>query len=204
MKYMNKFMTSILFLVLASVQVFGQATEATFTVGGTGTTSATAFVPTASSAAEIRDLAVRTDTGVTTATVDIRTAKSRYPITSATAASTSVLYFSNTGSAIVTIGDYVIFEDASVTTPSYYLFRAKSVTSTSITVQETITVAAAITDNIYPLNAAVRRPQQPVNSPTANNRVSIWLPAGLPSALTVDGNTTSCSIAVSGVRGNSK
>lgn len=201
---MKKFLSLILLTVLASVQVYGQATEATFLAGATGTTSATVFVPTASSAAEIRDLSYRLDAGVTTGTVDIRVAKARYSITSATAASGTTLWFANTGSAIVTQGDYVIFEDASSPTANYYLYRAKTVTSTSITVQETITPATALLDNVYPLNATVRRPAPPVNSTTSANRVSIWLPAGLPSALTLDGNTTSCQLEVSGVRGNSK
>lgn len=200
---MNKFLSLALFVALGISQAFGQATESTILAGNTGTTSATVFVPTGTSAAEIRDIAHRLDNGVTTGTIDIRTAKSRSVVTSATSASQSVLWLDN-DPTLVSVGDYVIFEDADSTTTPMYLFRAKASASTSITVQETIGVATTTSDNIYPLRAAVRRPAQPNHSPTANPHVSIWLPAGFPSALTLDGNTTSCSIAISGVRGNSK
>ena len=202
MKNMKNLLLSAAF-AFASLQAFGQATESTILSGATGTTSATVFVPTATSAAEIRDITHRLDTGVISGTVDIRTGKSRSSVTSATAASTSVVYFDN-DPTLTSIGDYVIVEDNSSTTAPYILLRAKASTSTSITVQETIGVALTTSDAVYPLAPAVRRVAQPNNSPTANARVSIWLPAGLPSALTLDGNTTACTLEISGVRGNSK
>jgi hypothetical protein len=201
MKNYLKLLTSLTLALTASV-AFGQAVvESTFVEGNTGTTSATVIVKPGSGAAEVSDIAYRLDTGTTSATVDIRTGKNRVQPNSATSGSGSVLWFDN-NPTLVSAQDYVIFNDVSGKT--FELLKCTASASTSITVQETISVATATDDYIFPLNSRVRRPAPPVNSTTAGNKASIWLPAGLPSAITLDGNTTSCQISISGTRGNSK
>lgn len=197
---MKKFLTLIAMLALGVTASYAQV-ESTFVEGATGTTSATVVVKPGTSAAEIRDVGFRVDAGNNSATIDIRTGKSRKNVNSATSGSGTVLWFDN-DPTVATTDDFVLFEDASLGT--YSLLRVQASATTSITVRETISVATTTSDGVYPLNARVRRPAPVSPSSTVSYVTSIWLPAGVPSALTLDGNTTSCQIAISGVRTNTK
>lgn len=167
--------------------------------GATGTTSATVIVQPASGTFNLTDLQWRVDSANTSATVDIRTGKARVAVTSATAASGTALWFSNSSPTLVAAQDYVIYFNAAAGT--YTLLKCTASTSTSITVQETISPATATADNIYTLNARIRRPaSSSAASVTVAGASNLWFPANLPTALTVDGNTTSCQISISGVR----
>lgn len=192
----------ILALVMASVLLSGSALQAaelhvksTFGASADGTTSSTVFAPKASGVGQITDLAYRLDSGLTTGTVDIRRAESEQSISSATSTTGSVLWFDN-DPTLVSLAEYVIFYDDSA--GSYFLYRCTATAATSITVQETAPVTTT-SDKIYPCMATVRRHAPAVVSNTMGNN-NIWLPSDLPSALTLDGNTTSCRISVSGVR----
>lgn len=191
---------SLLALVALSLQAFGQGSvDAVFNVGATGTTSATAIVPAALGTGQITDLATRLDAGLTTGTIEIRNATTRKAVTSATSASGTQLWFTNTGTA-VGVSSYVIYFNAAA--GSYTLVKALAATTTSITATAAITPATATTDFVYPLAAVVSRPVSTATS--TSTPASIWIPSGMPAALTLDGNTTACRIAVSGVRSEYK
>ncbi len=167
-----------------------------FNSGATGTTSATAIVPPGKGTAVITDMITRYDAGNVTATTHIRTAKAVKPVTSATSASGSVVYFDNSASLVAASG-YLLVKDGS---GSYQLLRASAVATTSVTVYQTITAAMTVNDFVYPLNTSVQRPALNAISATAQAEKYLYLPESLPAAITLDGNTTSCAISISGVR----
>lgn len=173
--------------------VNAQDSQGTFVVGTNGTTSATAIVPPAAGVAVVTDLVGVPDAGNTSATVNIRTGKVRKAVTSATTAGTTV-WFSNTGTNLTSQGYAIVHETAANT---LMLVKVASATATQVQVYETLPNLDT-SDYIYPLNVAV--PRGALTSWTASGPVNIWLPANLPSALTLDGNTTSCRISVSGYR----
>lgn len=173
--------------------VNAQDSQGTFVVGTNGTTSATAIVPPAAGVAVVTDLVGVPDAGNTSATVNIRTGKARKAVTSATTAGTTV-WFSNTGTNLTSQGYAIVHETAANT---LMLVKVASATATQVQVYETLPNLDT-SDYIYPLNVAV--PRGALTSWTASGPVNIWLPANLPSALTLDGNTTSCRISVSGYR----
>lgn len=173
--------------------VNAQDSQGTFVVGTNGTTSATAIVPPAAGLAIVTDLVAVPDAGNTSSTVKIRTGKARKAVTSATTAGTTV-WFSNTGTNLTSQGYAIVHETAANT---LMLVKVASATATQVQVYETLPNLDT-SDYIYPLNVAV--PRGALTSWTASGPVNIWLPANLPSALTLDGNTTSCRISVSGYR----
>jgi len=167
-----------------------------FNTSANGTASATVFVPRGAGIAHITDVSYDLDTLVTTGTIDIHQAESEQSITSATA-SGSVLWFDNDTPTHVAALEYVIFYD--VSTNTYYLYRTTASAATSVTIQETLSAATTTADKIYPCKAVSRRHAPNVVSSTLGV-ADIWLPSDLPSALTLDGNTTSCRLSISGVR----
>lgn len=193
---MNKKLIALLMALSLSVSVHAQQyVVSTFSDSEDGTKSATAFVPKASGFAHITDLAYRLDAGVTTGTVDIHRGEREISVNSATSGTGSILWFDNDPTA-VSAQEYVIFWDDSAST--YFLYKATVSAATSITIQETAPITTT-SDKVYPCSAVTRR--------HATNTVSgslgscdIWLPSDMPAALTLDGNTTSCRISVTGNR----
>ncbi len=168
----------------------------------TGTTSATLIVEGTADPVELTDQSWRMDASVTTGLIAFRSGDVRYPVTSATSASSTQLWFANTGTAVA-VGDYVIIHD--VSDDSYILNRAAAATTTSITVQSTISPAITTSDNVWSVNDNTGSEKPiPATASATSSFGSIWLPAGRPTAVTIDGNTTSCRISVSGVRSPSK
>lgn len=188
-----KKLIALLAITLAGLAQAAQFEGATFAESADGTTSATAFIPKGDGLVHITDLAYRLDGGLTTGTVDIRRGEVERSVTSATSASTQI-WFDN-DPTIVSGAEYVILFDDSANT--YYLYRCVTTAANSISVQET-TVATTTSDKLYSCRATVRR-HAPIMS-NSTGAVDIWLPSDLPSALTIDGNTTSCRISVGGTR----
>lgn len=191
----------LLALIGAFALSIGQLNAAELYVSSTfgdsedGTRSATAFVPKANGLAKVGDLRYNIDSNVTTATVDIQRAESEQAIASATSGTGSILWFDN-DPTLVSVSEYVIFWDDSAAT--YFLYRCKATAAASITIQETAPITTT-SDKIYPCLPTIRRPvPQPLSGTIGS--VDIWLPSDLPSALTLDGNTTSCRISVMGTR----
>lgn len=202
---MNK-ITKIMAGLLLAASVYGTAFGQSFVNGtvnksATGTTSATVVVEPSNAPVEITDLRARFDSGVSTGLVVFRSGDAQYQITSSTSASQSVVSFANTGTA-VGVGEYIIVFDASA--GDYLLRHVTAATTTSVTVNTAITPALTVLDDIvWSVDSSVERPTSNLVSGTdAFGRV--WLPAGRPTAVTVDGNTTACRISLSGVRGTSK
>ncbi len=200
----NKLILLVAF-ALASVSASYAEIEQNFNVSATGTTSATAIVPSGTGIAEVTDLSYRLDAGTTTGTISQYAGARAYLITSATASAASVLWISNDSTGIA-VGEFIIFLDAS--TGNYFLRRVSAATTTSITINSSIAVTTEVTnDRVWSTLATVEKPVENLTT-GANSRsgglCSIWLPAGVPSALVIDGNTTSCRISVNGVRGNRK
>lgn len=195
----NKLMACLLAALAFSISLPIQAAElfvsSTFGDSEDGTKSATAFVPKAIGPACVTDLQYALDQGVTTGTVDIQRAESETSVNSATSGTGTVLWFDNDPTK-VSSAEYVIFWDDSAAT--YFLYRCVTTAATSITIQETAPITTT-SDKIYPCLPTVRRA---VTNPKSNTMgtSAIWLPSDLPSALTIDGNTTSCRISVNGVR----
>lgn len=199
---MKHILKLIAVLALAfTVSVNAQGIDSIVLEGNTGTRSATVIVKPGTGVAELKDLAYRVDASNASATVDIRTGKGRVSVNSATSGSGTVLWFDN-DPTVITTSDYFIFEDVSLGT--FQLNRCTATATTSITVLDATGVATTTDDRIYTLNSRVRRPAPEIASSSTIGVTSIWLPANLPSALTLDGNTTSCQISVSGVRSNGK
>ena len=188
-------MALMLSFAAVSVQAQEQYAASTFGSSADGTASATAFVPKATGLARVTDLSYNLDTGTSTGTVDIRRGESEKAIASATSGTGTVLWFDNDPTA-VSAQEYVIFYDDSAAT--YFLYKCTASAATSITIQETAPITTT-SDKLYSCLATVRRHAQNPKSSTVGP-VNIWLPSDLPSALTIDGNTTSCRISVNGVR----
>lgn len=199
MKHILKLIPALMLALAMSAH--GQAIDSTVLEGNTGTTSATVIVKPGTGAVELKDVAYRIDAGNASATIDIRVGKGRLSINSATASSGTVLWFDNDPTAVST-SDYLIFEDVSEGT--YQLNRAVSTATTSVTVLTATGVATTTDDRVYTLASRVRRPAPERTASSSIGQTSIWLPANLPSAITLDGNTTSCQISLSGTRSNFK
>lgn len=193
MKY--KFLTLVAFLFIGA-QASQALTEQSFNSSSTGTTSATAFVPTGNAIGEIRDLSYRLDSGVTTGFIGQYVGQRKYAVTSSTASAASVIYITNADSG-VGAGEFVIYLDADVGT--YYLRRVSSATTTSVTLASSIAITTATADSLWSCAPTVERAVSAVSQ--TGGQVSIWIPANVPAAMVIDGNTTSCRISLSGARG---
>ncbi len=196
---MNKTLSSILSLFLLGTSlVYGQGSiEGVYDEAASGSTSATVFVKPTSAFANITDLSWRLDVGVTTGQIICRPGDVKYTSTSATSASGSTVWFANTGTG-VSSGSYIIILDESAGT--YFLRQVGAATTTSVTVSEAITPALTTSDIIWSVLGSYSRPVPQANSASA--AVNLWFPKNVPTSITVDGNTTSCRISVSGVRSN--
>lgn len=186
----------ILFFLLTISSVYARVDSA-FNSSATGTTSATVFVPKGIGPADVRSLAWRIDANVTTAFVGQYIGVNQYSITSSTASAATVLWFANAGTA-VTAGSFIIFYDDSATT--YFLRRVSAATTTSVTLNTSIAVTTTTSDLVWQ-TTQVNMPVG-VISGTSGGFPGLWLPTGFPTALVIDGNTTSCAISVSGARGD--
>ena len=195
---MNKFLNKACLLIGLTVATSAFAeneVNRTFSAGSTGTTSATAIVSAGDGAAQVTDLVWDLDNTVTTGTVDVRVGNKKMAVTSATSGSGSVLWFDNTGS-IVASGDYLILFSGG----SHTLVRTKgTVATTSATIQETV-AATSTSDSIWTTLTTVRRNAPDLTTSSTLAPVNIWIPENVPTAFTIDGNTTACKISVSGVR----
>jgi hypothetical protein len=189
---------ALIAIVAGSSLVRGQGSvTGSFNKSATGTTSATVFVDSNGygSFANITDMSWRLDAGVNTGVVVFRYGNVPYSVTSATSASTSVVYFGNSPTA-VSAGEYIIVYVSA--TGTYYLRSTSASTSTSVTCNATLPEALTTNDKIWSVASSMDRAIPNTNSSTSS--LNIWLPAGVPTAITVDGNTTACRISVSGVR----
>jgi hypothetical protein len=168
----------------------------TFQEGSTGTTSATVVIRPSEGSAHVTDIIYKLDSTLTTGTISVYPGKARFLVTSATASGTT-LWFDNSSSAVAA-GDFVILSD--VSTVNNYLYRTTAVTTTSVTINSSITAATTTSDIVYSTRGRFVRHAPTINTSQTFPSVSVWLPSGVPSAIAVDGNTTACSIFVSGVR----
>lgn len=199
-QFIKKTIAGLFLLACIQVSVFGQYVNGPVNKSASGTTSATVIVEGGNAPVELTDVGFRFDAGVTTGLLVVQSGDAQYDVASATAASTSIIWFTNTGTAVA-VGEYVILFDES--TGDHYLRRVNAATTTSVTVQASIGIAQTILDKVWSVDSTVERPV--TGNPSATSNVGrVWLPAGRPTALTVDGNTTACRISVSGVRGNTK
>jgi len=193
---MKKYILAVIALAVALVlPLQAEYVNSTFSSSADGTTSATVFVPKGSGFAHITDLSYDLDSAVTTGTVDIRAAESEQSIASATSGTGTVLWFDNDPTH-VSAQEYVIFFDESAN--AYFLYKCTATAAASITIQETAPITTT-SDKVYPLKATARRHAVNVISGSLGS-ADIWLPSDLPSALTIDGNTTSCRISINGVK----
>lgn len=195
---MNKQFLGIIAVCVLTLTVAQARIEKVFNSSATGTTSATVFVPKGMGVAEVKGLAWRIDAGVTTAFVGEYIGRKQYAVTSSTASAASILYFNNANSE-VTAGSFVIFYDTSADT--YFLRRTTAATTTSVTLLSSIAVTTTTSDLVWGCFSTVN---MPVGDParTAGGFPGLWLPAENPTALVIDGNTTSCAISISGSRGD--
>lgn len=193
-KLLNKLVLLIGLGLAASAFADGDI-DRVFNTGSTGTTSATAIVSPSDSPMQVTDLVWDLDNTVTTGTVDISIGNRRLAVSSATSGSGSVIWFDNSQS-LVASGDYLIAVVAGTST----LVRTKgTVATTSATIQETL-AAMATTDALWTTATRIRRNAPDLTTSSTLAPVSIWLPANVPAAFTIDGNTTACKISLSGVR----
>jgi len=194
---MNKKNLSLILALFALVLPLQaqQFVVSTFSDSEDGTRSATTFVPKAAGFAHVTDLSYRLDSGLTTGTVDIQRGEREIAVNSATSGTGSVLWFDNDPTA-VSVSEYVIFWDDSAAT--YFLYRCSASAATSITIQETAPITTT-NDKVYSCLPTVRRHAAAVVSNSLGT-CDIWLPSDMPSALTLDGNTTSCRISITGNR----
>lgn len=193
-KLLNKLVLLVGLMLSASAFADGDI-DRVFNAGGTGTASATAIVTASDSPMQITDLVWDLDNTVTTGTVDIRVGNRKLAVNSATSGSGSVIWFDNSGS-LVASGNYLI----ALVNGTSTLVRVKgSTATTSVTVQETLG-AMATTDVFWICQSTVSRNAPDLSNSSTLAPVSIWLPANVPAAFTLDGNTTACKISLSGVR----
>lgn len=183
-------------LLFVGMQVSYGVTERTFNSSSSGTTSATAFVPNGDSVAEIRDLSYRLDSSNTTGFIGQYVGQRQYAVTSSTAASATVVYFANADTGVAA-SEFIIYLDAD--TGTYYLRRVSAATTTSVTLYSSLPITTATSDKVWSCLATVERPVSAVSA--TGGMTSIWIPANVPAAMVIDGNTTSCRISVSGYRG---
>lgn len=194
---MNKIYCLLFGLVLASA-VCGQDIIGIVNESASGTTSSTIYIDQGSGGiVQLTDIGTKVDSGNTSATLSIQTGKARYAVTSATAATGTALWF-DASNAGVSIGDYILHDDASAGTLTIY--RLSAVATTSATTMSTLPVLATA-DNVWTLRAAVTRPA--FDSATSGTIATIGtmnLPGREPSVLILQGNTTACRLSVSGIR----
>ena len=196
-----KHLLKLLALSVALLPGFALATgeiTGTFLTANNGTTSATVFVTSSSEFTSITDLGWQLDSGVTTGQVVFRQGDNRYDVASATSASGTVVWFANTGTN-VSAGEYIIIYDDSL--GSYLLRQTKAAATTSVTVTESIAVALTTSDKVWSVTSSSSRPVPSTTSQTVFAG-PIWLPRNVPTAITLDGNTTACRLSISGVRSN--
>ena len=172
-----------------------ERTESTFADSADGSKSATAFVPKGGGVGQITDLSYDLDTNVQTGTVSIRVAEQEKAINSATSGTGTVLWFDN-DPTLSSATEYVIFWDDSA--KEYFLYNVVASAATSVTIAQTAPISTT-NDRIYPCAPQADRYAANVVSSTLGE-CNIWVPSDLPSALSIDGNTTSCRISVSGRR----
>ncbi len=195
---MNKFILTISACLLFTASSYARV-EKVFNSSSTGTTSATVFVPKGAGVAEVKNLSWRTDSGVTTAFVGEYIGQKQYGITSATASAASVLWFANVNTA-VSAGSFVIFWDKSA--DLYFLRRVSAATTTSVTLYSSIAVTTVVSDDLVFGTFPVVNMPVGILTGAAFGGVQAWFPVEMPTALVIDGNTTSCAISVSGARGD--
>ncbi len=183
--------------VLSSIQASYGMTESSFNSSSSGTTSATTFVPVGGQIAEVRDLSWRLDNSNTSGFIGQYIGQRKYAITSSTASAATVLFISNDSTGI-SAGEFVIFLDGSSGT--YFLRRVSAATTTSITVAASIAVTTSTVDD-YVWSCLPTVEKAVIANSQTGGMVSIWLPASVPAAFVIDGNTTSCRISISGYRG---
>ena len=199
---MNKLIKVMALLLGIAFAIPGYAqVQDVFSQSATGTTSATVFVEGGGGFGEITDLSYRLDSNVTSGFVAIRSGQTKYPITSATSATGSVLWFSNTGTGVAQ-NDYIVFFDQSE--GQYYLRRVTAATTTSVTLLTSLAPATTTSDYVWSLRDPVEKAVAPGLTSGQSTVTSIWLPRNVPSAITLDGNTTSCRISVSGTWSSNK
>lgn len=191
----NKLVLLVAFL-LVGIQASYAMTESSFNSSSSGTTSATAFVPVGEQLGMVSDLSVRLDNSVTSGFVGQYIGVRRYLISSATAASASVLWFDN-GQSGVTGSSFIIFLDQS--SGSYFLRRVSVATTTSCTLYSSMAIATTTLDSFWLCGTTVEKPV--LSTSNTGGLVNIWVPASCPAAFVIDGNTTSCRISISGFRG---
>lgn len=192
---MNKFISFLLMLPFMAA-VNGQDIQGVINESASGTTSATAYIkPGNHSAVELTDIAWDVDINLATGFIAIREGKQRFASASATSSTTGLWFPSAHGLAV---NDYVLVEDVSANTLT--LAKISAVATTSATSYSTFSMAT--TDFIWTLNAAVNRPANDQTTSAATGTTfgvgSLWLTGRNPVALTLDGNTTSCNLSVSG------
>lgn len=195
MKFMKLMVLGLIFAVSAQA---ADVIDSIINDGNTGSASATVVVKPARGWGHITDLNTRVDANNTSATVDIRQGVEQLAVTSSTSGSGTVLWFANSSPTRVAVSDYLLFNDVSAKT--YTLLRTTAVTSTSATVETTISVALSTSDFLYTLASRIRRPITQGNASQTSGLANIYVPANMPSVLTIDGNTTSCQISISGER----
>lgn len=196
---MKKYLLLIVGLVFAGVTVKAETgAMSTIQEGSTGTVSATVYVRPSDGNAHITDVSYKIDAANTSPVIAVYPGQKRFLVSSPTATSgTQTIWFDNSSSAVAQ-GDYVILSD--VSTINNYLYRAVAVSSTGVQVGVTLSAATTTSDILYTTKGRLLRPTSPQPNSTTIAPVDIWLPSGVPSAIAVDGNTTSCSIFISGVR----
>lgn len=206
---MFKKITCLALLFACSLNSFAKVDEV-FTSSATGTTSATVFVPKggrgtpaatggvwSSGVAEVTDLAWRIDSTVTSAFIGQYIGQKKFIVNSSTAANASVIWFANNNSDVAA-SEFIIFYDESAN--DYYLRRVSAATTTSITLYSSIDITTTTTDQLWSVGTVWQKPVGYTTS-ASNGSAGLWFPAGAPAALVIDGNTTSCSISISGRRG---
>lgn len=197
MKKMIKALSTCILLSMAAIGYGQSPVDAIIDEGATGTASATVFINEGTSNVNITDLSWRLDAGVSTGTVDFRIGDNRYNVSSATSASSTQLWFANTGTTVA-VDSFVIIYDVSA--GDYFLRKAVAATTTSITLNVSLSPAITTSDLVWNTRGTISKAV--ANTVSTSTAYNIWLPANVPTAITLDGNTTACRISVSGVRSN--
>lgn len=198
--FIKKLMAVLAFAVCLQTAHAQNYVNGVINKSSTGTTSATVFIEPGDTPVEITDMRTRLDAGVTTGFVSFSIGDVAYPVTSATSSSGTVVFFTNTGTAVAA-QEFVIVYDSSA--GDYFLRKVTAAATTSVTVAASISPALTVDDTLWSIDSVVERPVLDTTSRT-DPFGQVWLPKGKPVAVTVDGNTTACRIAISGVRGNTK
>lgn len=208
---MNKFKALLLVGLLAASSAFADI-EQVFSDSRTGTTSATAFVPHGGGApANITAVSWRLDSGVTTGFVAFRPGRGRFAVTSGVA-SGATIFVSNTGTIISALDSVIFFDESDSDGNPYTLHTVTAAATTSITVNPTVGVTSTTSDVVWhvPLAEVAEFPVSSTGLTTTSStafqfgKTDFWFNGQAPVAVTIDGNTTSCRIGISGVRTHSR